>query len=74
MRDHPLLVPISEVEFQLTLGESDVLALIRAGELTAVKVRGEVRVIFESVEAFARRAKKRDRVTLGERNQEETAR
>jgi hypothetical protein len=53
----PLLVSISEAEFQLSLPAEEISALIRDGELVAVKVRGQVLVVYDSLVAFTRRAK-----------------
>jgi dihydroxyacid dehydratase/phosphogluconate dehydratase len=55
---NPLLVSLSEVGFQLSLPEKDIIALIRDGDLIAVKVRGQVLVVYESLTAFTRRAKR----------------
>lgn len=54
--DWPLLVSITEAGFQLSLAEKDILALIRDGELVAVKIRGEILVVYDSLTAFTRRA------------------
>jgi hypothetical protein len=53
---NPLLVSIAEAEFQLSLPEKDIIALIRDGDLIAVKVRGQVLIVYESLTAFTRRA------------------
>lgn len=55
---NPLLVSLMEAGFQLSLPEKDVAALIRAGDLVTVKVRGQVLVVYESLTAFTRRAKR----------------
>jgi hypothetical protein len=55
---NPLVVSIAEAEFQLSLPEKDIIALIRNGDLIAVKVRGQVLVVYESLTAFTRRAKR----------------
>jgi hypothetical protein len=55
---NPLLVSLAEAEFQLSLPEKDIIALIRDGDLIAVKVRGQVLVVYESLTAFTRRAKR----------------
>ena len=55
---NPLLVSLAEAEFQLSLPEKDIIALIRDGDLIAVKARGQVLVVYESLTAFARRAKR----------------
>jgi len=56
---NPLLVSLTETGFQLSLPEEDVVALIRDRDLTAVRVRGQVLVAYDSLVAFTRRAKKR---------------
>jgi hypothetical protein len=55
--DKPLLVSIAEASFQLSLPMEEIAALIREGELVAVKVRGQVLVIYDSLAAFTRRAR-----------------
>lgn len=60
----PLLVDFAEAEFQLTLPEPDIRKLIRDGEILAVDIYGETRIVYESLAAFARRAKRRNRVGL----------
>lgn len=57
--DKPLLISIPEASFQLSLPSEDILALVRDGDLTAVKVRNQVLVIYDSLIAFTRRAKRR---------------
>ncbi len=54
--DKPLLISITEAGFQLSLSEQEVALLIRDGELVAVKVRGQVLVVYASLTAFTRRA------------------
>jgi hypothetical protein len=54
----PLLVSIPEASFQLSLPEEEILALIREGDLVAVKARGRVLVAYYSLVAFTRRAKR----------------
>lgn len=54
----PLLVSLAEAGFQLSLPEKDIFALIRDGDLVAVKVRGQVLVVYDSLTAFTRRAKR----------------
>lgn len=61
----PLLVSIPETKFQLSLSEEDIHALINEGELVAVKVRGQVLVVYESLVAFTRRARRRAAVGCG---------
>jgi len=56
--DYPLLVSLGEASFQLSVPEEDVVALIREGDLTAVKVRDHVLVAYDSLRAFMRRAKR----------------
>jgi hypothetical protein len=55
---NPLLVSLAEAGFQLSLPKEDVAALIRTGDLVTVKVRGQVLVVYESLTAFTRRAKR----------------
>jgi hypothetical protein len=55
---YPLLVSLVEAGFQLSLPEKDIAALIRAGDLVTVKVCGQVLVVYESLTAFTRRAKR----------------
>jgi hypothetical protein len=55
---NPLLVSLVEAGFQLSLPEKDVAALIRDGDLIAVKVRGQVLLVYESLTTFTRRAKR----------------
>jgi excisionase family DNA binding protein len=55
--DKPLLVSIIEASFQLSLPREEIAALIRDGELVAVKVRGQVLVVYDSLTAFTRRAR-----------------
>lgn len=56
--DKPLLVSVAEAGFQLSLPTAEIAALIRDGELVAVKVRDQVLVVFDSLIAFTRRAKR----------------
>ena len=56
--DKPLLVSIAEASFQLSLPNDEIAALIRDGELVAVKVRDEVLVLYDSLTAFTRRARR----------------
>jgi excisionase family DNA binding protein len=55
---NPLLISVAEASFQLSLSEEDVVALIREGDLVAVKVRGQVLVLYDSLIAFTRRARR----------------
>jgi hypothetical protein len=55
---NPLLVSLAEAEFQLSLPEKDIIALIRDGDLIAVRVRGQVLVVYESLTAFTKRARR----------------
>lgn len=57
-----MLVSLEEAAFQLSLQKEDVVALIREGELVAVKVRGQVLVVYDSLTAFTRRAKRKSTV------------
>jgi excisionase family DNA binding protein len=56
--DKPLLVSVDEASFQLSLPNEEIAALIREGDLVAVKVRGQVLVVYDSLIAFTRRAKR----------------
>jgi hypothetical protein len=53
-----LLVSLAEVQYQLSLPPEDVAGLIREGELVAVKVRGQVLVVYDSLTAFTRRIRR----------------
>jgi len=59
---NPLLISLTEAGFQLSLPEKDIVALIRCGDLVAVRVRGQVLVVYESLTAFTRRAKRNSAV------------
>ena len=61
--DKPLLVSISEASFQLSLPKEEIAALIRDGELVAVKVKDQVLVLYDSLTAFTRRARRNSSVT-----------
>ena len=58
----PLLVSIAEAAFQLSVSEIDVIGLIYDGEMVAVSVRGKILVVYESLTAFTRRAKRNSAV------------
>jgi excisionase family DNA binding protein len=60
--DKPLLVSIAEASFQLSLPNEEIVALIRDGELLAVKVRDQVLVVYDSLTAFTRRARRNSAV------------
>ena len=62
---NPLLVTLAETGFQLSLPEEDIVALIREGNLVAVKVRGQVLVVYDSLIEFTRRAKRNSFVLEG---------
>jgi excisionase family DNA binding protein len=64
--DKPLLVSIAEASFQLSLPNEEVAALIRDGELVAVKVRDQVLVVYDSLTAFTRRARRNSTVVIGQ--------
>lgn len=55
---NPLLVSLTEAGFQLSLSAADINALIREGDLVAVKVRDQILVTYDSLVAFTRRAKR----------------
>jgi excisionase family DNA binding protein len=57
-----LLVSLPEAAFQLGLSKENVAALIHDGDLTAVKVRDQVLVTYDSLVAFTRRAKRENAV------------
>lgn len=61
--DKPLLVSVPESSFQLSLPEEEIAALIRDGELVAVKVKGQVLIVYDSIVAFTRRARRNSAVT-----------
>jgi excisionase family DNA binding protein len=60
--DKPLLVSIAEASFQLSLPNDEIAALIRDGELVAVKVRDQVLIVYDSLTAFTRRARRNSTV------------
>jgi len=60
--DKPLLVSIAEASFQLSLPKEEIAALIRDGELVAVKVRDQALVMYDSLTAFTRRARRNSTV------------
>lgn len=61
--DKPLLVSVAEASFQLSLPKEEIAVLIRDGELVAVKVRDQVLVLYDSLTAFTRRAKRNNAVS-----------
>jgi len=54
----PLLVSVAEASFQLSLSEQEITGLVNDGELVAVRVRGQVLVVYDSLTAFTRRARR----------------
>jgi hypothetical protein len=56
--DKPLLVSLTEAGYQLSLPTEEIVALIHEGDLVAVKVRGQVLVVYDSLTAFTRRVKR----------------
>jgi hypothetical protein len=62
--DKPLLVSIAETSFQLSLPQEEIAALIRDGELVAVKIRGQVLVVYDSLTAFTRRARRNSTIAM----------
>jgi excisionase family DNA binding protein len=58
----PLLISLAEAAYQLSLPAEDVAALVRDGELVAVKVRGQVLVLYDSLTAFTRRVRRQSAV------------
>jgi excisionase family DNA binding protein len=56
---NPLLISVDETSFQLSIPKEEVAALIRDGEIVAVKVREQVLVVYDSLVAFTRRATRR---------------
>ena len=56
--DKPLLVSVAEASFQLSLPQEEIAALIRDGELVAVKVRYQVLVVYDSLTAFTGRMRR----------------
>jgi hypothetical protein len=71
--DKPLLVSFAEAAFQLSLPQEDIAALIRDGELVAIKVRGQELVVYDSLTAFTRRARRNSVVVDRGRRQEACA-
>lgn len=63
--DKPLLISIAEACFQLSLPNEEVAALIRDGELVVVKVREQVLVVYDSLTAFTRRARRKSTIVIG---------
>jgi hypothetical protein len=63
---NPLLVSLAEAGFQLSLPQEDVIELVRDGDLVTVKVRGQVLVVYESLTAFMRRARRKSTVVAGQ--------
>ena len=61
--DKPLLVSVADASFQLSLPKEEIAVLIRDGELVAVMVRDQVLVVYDSLTAFTRRARRNS--TLG---------
>jgi hypothetical protein len=61
---NPLLVSLAEAGFQLSLPQEDVITLVRDGDLVAVKIRGQVLVVYESLTAFTRRARRNSTVVI----------
>lgn len=57
---NPLLISVNEAGFQLSLPAEEIAALIRDGDLVAVKVRGQVLIAYDSVVNFCRRAKRQN--------------
>jgi excisionase family DNA binding protein len=62
--DKPLLVSVAEASFQLSLPNEEIAVLVRDGELVAVKVRDQVLIVYDSLTAFIRRARRHS--TVGE--------
>jgi excisionase family DNA binding protein len=60
--DKPLLVSIGEASFQLSLPPEEIVKLIRDGELVAVRVRDRILVVYDSLTAFTRRARRNSAV------------
>jgi hypothetical protein len=59
--DVPILVSPEEASFQLSVPVEEIRPLIEADEIVAVKVRGHLLILFESLTAFARREARRNR-------------
>lgn len=55
----PLLIDAAEAEFQLTLPQPTIAALIEVGELETVRVDDRVLITWDSLTAFARRLRQR---------------
>jgi excisionase family DNA binding protein len=56
--DKPLLISIREASFQLSLPEQMIVRLIGDGELSAVKIREQVLVVYDSLASLTRRARR----------------
>jgi excisionase family DNA binding protein len=63
--DKPLLVSVAEASFQLSLPNEEIAALVRDGELVAVKVRDQVLIVYDSLTAFTRRARRSSAAVVG---------
>jgi hypothetical protein len=59
--DIPILIPLEETAFQLSLPVEEIPPLIEAGEIAAIRVHGRLLVIYDSLVAFARREARRGR-------------
>ena len=64
--DKPLLVSIPEAGFQLSLPKEEIAVLVRDGELVAVRVRDQVLIVYDSLTAFTRRARRNSPVHVVE--------
>jgi hypothetical protein len=59
--DTPILVPLEEAAFQLSVPMEEIPTMIQAGEIAAIRVRGRLLVLYDSLVAFARREARRGR-------------
>ena len=55
----PILIDFAEAEFQLTLAQPTIAALVEIGELETVRVDDRVLITWDSLTAFAKRLKLR---------------
>jgi hypothetical protein len=59
--DIPILIPLEEAAFQLSVPMEEIPPLIEAGEIAAIRIRGQLLVLYDSLVAFARREARRGR-------------
>jgi hypothetical protein len=56
--DHPLLISKPGAAFEMSLPEAEIEELIRSGDLTAIFVRGQHLVVYESLLTLIRRKRR----------------